>query len=505
MKRGFTLLIAIVLTSLLLIVSFVVANVALKQVALNNVGKSSQYSFYNSDSGTDCAVYWDLTGNQSPFDPATTAGKITCNGQTITTGSQTLPIPGTPQTSVIGGASISKFSLNLPNGCVIVTVDKSAATTSVSSQGYDTCNTALAKRYERGITLKYDTLPTYSQPSYYAQSSYYSQASYVVTPLIAWSGAASGCANTDGSNGCQNLTTNKFINLTTTGTYNITLASAVTLKFRGAGGGGGGGGTGGAYPGDNPGGGGGGGACNVSAASPVSQSLTLTSANAYQFTVGSGGSGGNAGSGSSGGATEAKVTGGSSWLKWGGGGGGGGGGGNSGGGSHGTVSVGTGSSGGDGASGEGTGSGSSCGGGGGGGGHVHTAGYSYDENWNPVSPPGGSCYDNGNGWWCEVDYQGGNGGDGGSGSGGTGAWPTSTGGNGVPSNAGGGKGGQSGNSGCNPAPGGGAGGGGAVTYNGISGGGGGGGQGGSYCSGSNGRTGGVGGNGFMVVEYVSSP
>ena len=58
-EGGFTLLIAIVTTSMLLIVSFVVVNIALKQLVLANAGKESQHAFYNADSGTECAVYWE--------------------------------------------------------------------------------------------------------------------------------------------------------------------------------------------------------------------------------------------------------------------------------------------------------------------------------------------------------------------------------------------------------------------------------------------------------------
>jgi hypothetical protein len=74
-NKGFTLLIAVVTTSLMLLVSFVVLNVALKQLILSHSNQESQYAFYAADSGIGCAVYWD---SQSPthFSPGEPASFI---------------------------------------------------------------------------------------------------------------------------------------------------------------------------------------------------------------------------------------------------------------------------------------------------------------------------------------------------------------------------------------------------------------------------------------------
>src|SRR6185295_5804256 len=103
--RGFTLLISIVVTSMLLIVSFVVVNIALKQLILASAGRESQYAFYAADAGVECATYWDLKNSSlSAFDIAT-AGTITCNGQTISTNSQTVPTIPSQQSRVGGGGA----------------------------------------------------------------------------------------------------------------------------------------------------------------------------------------------------------------------------------------------------------------------------------------------------------------------------------------------------------------------------------------------------------------
>ena len=160
---GFTLLIAIITTSMLLIVSFVVVNIALKQLILASAAKESQYAFYAADSGTECAVYWDLTNSSLSAFATTTSGTIICNGQTIGVGNpQTVPtIPS--QSARIGGGGnanpTSIFKIDYPKGCAIVRVGKvyvgSVLVTTIDSRGYNTCDTSALRRFERGVMLTY--------------------------------------------------------------------------------------------------------------------------------------------------------------------------------------------------------------------------------------------------------------------------------------------------------------------------------------------------------------
>jgi len=150
-KKGFTLLIAIITTSMLLIVSFVVVNIALKQIVLANAAKESQYAFYAADSGTECAIYWDLRrdGTISSFDPyhSQASHTITCNGNVLVTRPQ-----------VVGEYSTSTININFTKGCAVVRVVKhvgSATTTTIDSRGYNTCDTSSPRRYERGVLLTY--------------------------------------------------------------------------------------------------------------------------------------------------------------------------------------------------------------------------------------------------------------------------------------------------------------------------------------------------------------
>jgi hypothetical protein len=160
--KGFALLVSIITTSILLIISFVVVNIALKQLIISSSYEASQYAFYVADSGVECAMYWDLKNPTNPTISAfatSTPGSVTCNGQTVTTGSQTVPTIPT-QSSQIGGGGvgnpISIFSITFGNSCAIIIVTKNAnGTTRIDSHGYNTCSSSAPRRYERGVTTTY--------------------------------------------------------------------------------------------------------------------------------------------------------------------------------------------------------------------------------------------------------------------------------------------------------------------------------------------------------------
>ncbi len=167
LDSGFTLLISIITTSLLLIVSFVVVNVSLKQVVQASSARESQYAFYAADGGTECAVYWDLNdSSQSAFATSTITnpvGTINCgNNVPILTNSQSVQTTPTPTPSRIGGGGnanpTSIFQVTFRKGCAIVRVTKEInGYTTINSRGYNTCDPSAPRRFERGVTLTYYT------------------------------------------------------------------------------------------------------------------------------------------------------------------------------------------------------------------------------------------------------------------------------------------------------------------------------------------------------------
>ncbi len=163
-QKGFTLLVAIVTTTLLFIVSFAIVDLALKLLVLAYSSQESQYAFYNAETGVECAIYWDLknTTGISAFD-VDTPSTISCNNQTIQTG-DSLPTPPGGSALVGGGGAgnpQSVFVINnlQPKGCVVVFVTKyvapSAYETKIDSYGYNSCSSGAIRRFERGVTITY--------------------------------------------------------------------------------------------------------------------------------------------------------------------------------------------------------------------------------------------------------------------------------------------------------------------------------------------------------------
>lgn len=56
---GFTLFVALIVTSLLLAIGFSLSNIILKQLIFSQSSRESQIAFYAADSAAECALFWD--------------------------------------------------------------------------------------------------------------------------------------------------------------------------------------------------------------------------------------------------------------------------------------------------------------------------------------------------------------------------------------------------------------------------------------------------------------
>jgi len=136
-RRGFVLLFAILITSIVLAISLGIFNIIIKEVQLSASSQESQKAFYAADTGAECALYWDIQGRAFA---TSSQESITCADESV----------------MVGGGFISDFSLTLANGsCVDVNVDKSGVQTIVSSRGHNTCDINDPRRVERGLRVTY--------------------------------------------------------------------------------------------------------------------------------------------------------------------------------------------------------------------------------------------------------------------------------------------------------------------------------------------------------------
>jgi Tfp pilus assembly protein PilX len=143
-NKGFTLLVAVLVSSVLLSISLAIFNITIKELLLSSSGRDSQFAFYAADSGTECALYWDQKGGGFS---TSTAGTINCNGTNI------------PNVGGVGYDTAMTFQFEVGGFCSIVSVTKSEThpRTKVESRGYNTTcdNTVNPRRIERAIRVTY--------------------------------------------------------------------------------------------------------------------------------------------------------------------------------------------------------------------------------------------------------------------------------------------------------------------------------------------------------------
>ena len=118
-QRGFTLLLAALIASIVLSLAVAIFSIAQKQIALASLAQQSEYAYYAADTGAECALYWDVRPSVGYFYQSTPPG-ITpmCDGTTL---SFTAPSGGQPYPYPYSFT----FQVPISNGyCAVVNVQK---------------------------------------------------------------------------------------------------------------------------------------------------------------------------------------------------------------------------------------------------------------------------------------------------------------------------------------------------------------------------------------------
>jgi type II secretory pathway pseudopilin PulG len=176
-NNGFTLLFAVLVSTLILAVGASIISIALKQLTLSGSARDSHFAFYAANSGVECAFYWDSIGieGQPPVfatssESLLATGDIECSNQTVTIDNDGTDFsdpnpnnhdywgsPESPQTD----AATTTFRINLEDVpyCVDVEVSKWAdgdgIKSSINARGYNTCDEENKRRVERGLRITY--------------------------------------------------------------------------------------------------------------------------------------------------------------------------------------------------------------------------------------------------------------------------------------------------------------------------------------------------------------
>lgn len=166
-QRGFTLLLAALIASIVLVLSSSIFSIAQKQVRLSSIGRDSQFAFYAADTAAECALYYDIRFHAFGTNVAATAASIVCDkaadGSDLTVASTY--VQGT-------GAATSTFQMDLfsrdiaadaPSSainCAQVTIAKNATApfTVIHADGYSTSCATIAtspNALQRSVQLSY--------------------------------------------------------------------------------------------------------------------------------------------------------------------------------------------------------------------------------------------------------------------------------------------------------------------------------------------------------------
>ncbi len=156
-SRGFVLLVAIIFMSVMLSFALTLGSLSYKQHVLTGAAIDSQYAFYASDSGLECALYADQKLNSFEYathNSSTPPPLIVCGGATAVR-QGTLFKDGTVLIDV------QRISLDAGKRCADMTVYKYAlGPSSIFSQGYSVpCTTVAtpgnARLVSRGVKASY--------------------------------------------------------------------------------------------------------------------------------------------------------------------------------------------------------------------------------------------------------------------------------------------------------------------------------------------------------------
>ncbi len=167
-KHAFTLLISILVGGIMLSIGFSLVSLSVKQVQLSSAGRESQFGFYAADSGIECALFWD---NPARNTNGTSLFASTSLAETNIKCGAYLPSPALPPflnrsvnpmtASLTDDILTTTFEfrqrLTEPSSCTKVIVVKNDGTnqTTITSEGYNTCDPNSITRLQRAIKIEY--------------------------------------------------------------------------------------------------------------------------------------------------------------------------------------------------------------------------------------------------------------------------------------------------------------------------------------------------------------
>jgi hypothetical protein len=156
LSRGFTLIISVLISSILLSIGLAIFSISIKEATLSSVTKNSQTSFYAADAGIECIEYWEYPPRLvTPFSAPVSTGDFQCNGVDVVVtgaGSECGAIPN------VCNHNLVLYFEGPSDECAEMYVRKDSTDplnpiTIIESRGYNTCDEDDPRRTERAIRI----------------------------------------------------------------------------------------------------------------------------------------------------------------------------------------------------------------------------------------------------------------------------------------------------------------------------------------------------------------
>ncbi len=145
-NTGYAILFAVVVVSIISIISFGLSNTTYKQLILSSLSSDSQISYLQSDMATECSLYADNIIGLATL-PASWNCGIDSSG-------------GMPTFNVVDNGTkylITPVTFGSKDPCFEFDVDKTTTpgTTVIKARGYNSCDKSNSKTVEREIEVTY--------------------------------------------------------------------------------------------------------------------------------------------------------------------------------------------------------------------------------------------------------------------------------------------------------------------------------------------------------------
>ncbi|MBI5470056.1 hypothetical protein HY968_01915 [Candidatus Kaiserbacteria bacterium] len=164
-SRGFTLLLAALVSSIVLALGASIFEIASREVTLSSIGRDSQFAFYAADQGAECALYWDLRylyfATSSPANVVSPDPR--CDGQSLEVSGRPISAPYYPYTMTFTYSPNVSIAASAGGNCATVSVQKSLGSngvvrTAIHADGFNTTCSAQStspRALQRSVELHY--------------------------------------------------------------------------------------------------------------------------------------------------------------------------------------------------------------------------------------------------------------------------------------------------------------------------------------------------------------